>query len=781
MRFKDPQKVHGVVGHGVPIADEFVQIRLGGDMALFAGLGRLLLEADDRNPGSVVDRDFIAEHCAGFDEYEKRTRAVDLDTVTEATGIDREQLERVARMLIASERTVFCWAMGLTQHRHAVATIGEATNLLLMRGMIGKPGAGVCPVRGHSNVQGDRTMGIWEKMPEEFLAALDTALRHHQPPQARTRHRRRDPGDARRRRQGLHRHGWQLRVGHARHRGHRGRAAQLRADGADLDQAQPQPRRARADGPHPSDTGPHRPRHAGRRQAAGLGRGLDVDGAPVARQPDAAERAPAQRGRDRVRAGHAPFWASITPCRGKQFRGDYDRIRDAIADVVPGCTDYNSRVRQPDGFQLPHPPRDSREFPTTTGKANFAVNPLEWVPVPPGRLVLQTLRSHDQYNTTIYGLDDRYRGVKGGRRVVFVNPADIASLGLADGMRVDLISEFTDAAGNLEERRAKDFLVVPYSTPVGNAAAYYPETNPLVPLDHTAAQVEHAGLQGGRRPTRARSMGRVTARRPASHLTADAVTTRPETLAVEEPLEIRVNGSAITVTMRTPGSDVELAQGFLLTEGVIGQRDDIATVQYCRGAGDDGANTYNVLDVTLAPGIAMPDLDVTRNFYTTSSCGVCGKGSIDAVRTISRHSPGDDPTVVAAETLSAMPDQLRTAQRVFASTGGLHGAALFDADGTMLVVREDIGRHNAVDKVIGWAVEHERIPLTGAVLLVSGRASFELTQKAVMAGIPMLAAVSAPSSLAVDLASQAGLTLVAFLRGESMNVYTRADRVEHAG
>jgi FdhD protein len=276
-------------------------------------------------------------------------------------------------------------------------------------------------------------------------------------------------------------------------------------------------------------------------------------------------------------------------------------------------------------------------------------------------------------------------------------------------------------------------------------------------------------------------MGRVTARRRASHLTADTVTTRPETLAVEEPLELRINGTAITVTMRTPGSDVELAQGFLLTEGVIGQRDDIARVEYCRGAGEDGANTYNVLDVTLAPGVPMPDVDVTRNFYTTSSCGVCGKGSIDAIRQISRHAPGDDPTVVSAETLSAMPDRLRSAQRVFASTGGLHGAALFEADGTTLVVREDIGRHNAVDKVIGWAVEHERIPLSGTVLLVSGRASFELTQKAVMAGIPILAAVSAPSSLAVDLASQAGLTLVAFLRGESMNVYTRPDRVEHPG
>lgn len=276
-------------------------------------------------------------------------------------------------------------------------------------------------------------------------------------------------------------------------------------------------------------------------------------------------------------------------------------------------------------------------------------------------------------------------------------------------------------------------------------------------------------------------MGRVTARRRASHLTADTITTRPETLVVEEPLELRVNGAAITVTMRTPGSDVELAQGFLLTEGVVGQRDDIARVEYCRGAGPDGTNTYNVLDVTLAPGVSMPDIDVTRNFYTTSSCGVCGKGSIDAVRTISRHSPGDDPTVVASETLSAMPDQLRSAQRVFASTGGLHGAALFDADGAMLVVREDIGRHNAVDKVIGWAVEQGRIPLSGTVLLVSGRASFELTQKSIMAGIPVLAAVSAPSSLAVDLASQAGLTLVAFLRGESMNVYTRPDRVKHAG
>ena len=272
-------------------------------------------------------------------------------------------------------------------------------------------------------------------------------------------------------------------------------------------------------------------------------------------------------------------------------------------------------------------------------------------------------------------------------------------------------------------------------------------------------------------------MGRVTARRPVSHLRGETATRRADTVVVEEPLEIRVNGSAITVTMRTPGSDFELAQGFLLTEGLIGRRGDIATVRYCAGAGQDGANNYNVLDVTLAPGVALPDLDITRNFYTTSSCGVCGKASLDAVQLASSHSPGDDPSMVPAATLAAMPSQLRSAQKVFATTGGLHGAALFGVDGSVLAVREDVGRHNAVDKVIGWAVESGRVPLAGTVLLVSGRASFELTQKAVMAGVPILAAVSAPSSLAVDLAARSGLTLVAFLRGESMNLYSRADRV----
>ncbi|UMB67493.1 formate dehydrogenase accessory sulfurtransferase FdhD [Mycobacterium paraterrae] len=272
-------------------------------------------------------------------------------------------------------------------------------------------------------------------------------------------------------------------------------------------------------------------------------------------------------------------------------------------------------------------------------------------------------------------------------------------------------------------------------------------------------------------------MGRVTARRPVRHVSAATTVQRPETVAVEEPLEIRVDGTPISVTMRTPGSDFELAQGFLLTEGVIGRRDDVETIRYCSGAGEDGLNTYNVLDITTAPSVPAPDVEVTRNFYTTSSCGVCGKASLDAVRLNSRYPVGDQVMQVSADVLTGMPDRLRAAQKVFAATGGLHGAALFEAGGLLLAAREDIGRHNAVDKVIGWALENDRLPLHGTVLLVSGRASFELTQKAVMAGIPVLAAVSAPSSLAVDLACESGLTLVAFLRGDSMNIYSRPDRV----
>jgi FdhD protein len=272
-------------------------------------------------------------------------------------------------------------------------------------------------------------------------------------------------------------------------------------------------------------------------------------------------------------------------------------------------------------------------------------------------------------------------------------------------------------------------------------------------------------------------MGRVTVRRPVIRLSADGERRRPDTLAAEEPFEIRVNDVPLTVTMRTPGDDVELAHGFLLTEGVIGDREDVLTARYCAGTDDDGANTYNVLDVRLAPHVPPPDPSVTRNFYTTSSCGVCGKAALDAVRLATRFPPGTDESRVTTTVLAGMPDQLRAKQKLFASTGGIHAAGLFTADGELLAVREDVGRHNAVDKVLGWALLGGRVPLAGCVLLVSGRASFELAQKAAMAGVPVLAAVSAPSSLAVDVAEEQGMTLIGFLRGESMNVYAGAQRV----
>jgi len=272
-------------------------------------------------------------------------------------------------------------------------------------------------------------------------------------------------------------------------------------------------------------------------------------------------------------------------------------------------------------------------------------------------------------------------------------------------------------------------------------------------------------------------MGRVTARRPVRRITADGETSRPDSLAVEEPMEIRVGGRPLAVTMRTPGNDIDLAHGFLLTEGVIGSRQDISVARYCDGVDELGRNTYNVLDVTLAAGVAPPAASVERNFYTTSSCGVCGKASLDSVKLSSRYSPATDTSAVTTAVLANLPDKLREAQKVFDSTGGLHAAGLFTTAGELLVAREDVGRHNAVDKAIGWAVQASRVPLTGCVLMVSGRASFELVQKAVMAGIPVLAAVSAPSSLAVELAAEAGVTVVGFLRGATMNVYSRGDRV----
>ncbi|MFE3059957.1 FdhF/YdeP family oxidoreductase [Nocardia sp. NPDC059239] len=485
LRFKDPQKVHGIVGSGVAIADTFLQIRIGGDQALFQALGRLVVEAEDRSPGTVLDRDFIDRHCAGFDEYVEHIRRVDLEAVVDATGLTLDQIADTASQLVNSRRTVICWAMGLTQQTHGVATITDAVNLLLLRGMIGKAGAGVCPVRGHSNVQGDRTMGIWEKMPESFLAALDAEFAITCP-----REHGYDTVDAIR----------AMRDGRARVFMAMGGNFAAATPDSDATAAalrkctltvQVSTKLNRSHLVHgstalilPSLGRTDKDLQAGVAQAVTvedsmsvvhLSRGRLKPAGPQLRSEVVivCELAETLFGPE-----HSVPWA--------RFASNYDTIRDSIARVVPGFTDFNARVRKPDGFVLPHPPRDARIFETRSGKANFAVNPMRSVPVPADGLILQTLRSHDQYNTTVYGLDDRYRGVAGGRRVLFINPIDLERLGFADGDRADLVSEWTRADGEVERRVAENFRLVTYPTPPGNAAAYYPETNPLVPLDHVA-------------------------------------------------------------------------------------------------------------------------------------------------------------------------------------------------------------------------------------------------------------------------------------------------------
>jgi len=271
-------------------------------------------------------------------------------------------------------------------------------------------------------------------------------------------------------------------------------------------------------------------------------------------------------------------------------------------------------------------------------------------------------------------------------------------------------------------------------------------------------------------------MGRVTRRHAVLRVGPTETIRRSDTLAVEEPLEIRLNGEPYLVTMRTPGNDIDLVHGLLYSEGIITERSDIVLARYCAGSGPEGVNTYNVLDITLAPLVSTPASAARRNTLTTSACGICGTTTIDQVLRESRYAV--DPQVrIPAELVLSAPTRLRQQQRTFDQTGGLHAAGLLGLDSEMQCVREDVGRHNAVDKVIGWAIREQLLPLRQMILAVSGRASFELTQKAVLAGIPVLAAVSAPSSLAAELAEEAGLTLVGFVRGETMNVYTHPERI----
>ncbi len=477
MRFDNPQKVRGVLGRGVQLADLHLPIRINGDLALFSAVNRLLLDA------GAVDAGFLDTYCDGLEPLRAHLSALSWPDVLEATGLPRAQIEELAGLARGSRRTVVCWAMGLTQHRNSVATIREIVNFLLLRGMIGKPGAGLCPVRGHSNVQGDRTMGIHERPSAAFLDRMEAALGFPMP---------REPGadvvdTIRGMRDG------RIKVFLAMGGNFLSAAPDTEATTAALRRCRltvsvaTKPNRSHllgSDGTTqalllPTLGRTERDVRGGREQvvtvedsmsAVHASRGRLEPASPELRSEVAivcqlAERVlgPGGRGLD---------WAALAD--------DYDRVRDLIAAAIPGFDDFNAR--RDAGFVLPHGPRDARRFDTPSGRAQLTVNDLRVLRAPQGHLVLQTLRSHDQYNTTIYGLNDRYRGIRAGRRVVMVNAADLAELGIADGAVVDLVGLADDGVA----RRAERFRVVAYDTPRGCAAAYYPETNPLVPLDSVA-------------------------------------------------------------------------------------------------------------------------------------------------------------------------------------------------------------------------------------------------------------------------------------------------------
>ena len=536
LRFENPQTVRGVAFGGTQLADGFVHIRLGGDQALFQAIGKHLLETEERD-GGVLDRAFIAAHTSGFEAYRDAMRDAAWPDLVAATGIPEDALRRVGEAVRTSKATIVCWAMGLTQHKHSVATLRDVVNILLLQGNIGRRGAGVCPVRGHSNVQGDRTVGIYEKPSEAFLSALDrefafAAPRAHGYDTVAAIRAMRDgrvrlflgmggnfvsaTPDTAVVETGMANVGLTVHVSTKLNRSHvvTGRRALILptlgrtdrdrrtgADGALREQrvtvedsmgavhasrgrlAPPSEEllsevaivarlcalvfgeagagaRASATAPLTASSEHGLPEH-----------GLPEHGAAEAELPD-----PAGVGHPR-NVPHAD-WAAL--------EADYALIRSHIERVIPGFDDYEQRIDKGRTLHLPNGPRDARRFATADGRARFTVNPLEYPVIPEGRLLLQTLRSHDQYNTTIYGKDDRYRGIHGGRRVVLVNALDIAALGVAEGETVDLVSEWTRPDGAIEERRAPEFRVVAYSTPRGNAAAYYPETNVLVPLDSVA-------------------------------------------------------------------------------------------------------------------------------------------------------------------------------------------------------------------------------------------------------------------------------------------------------
>jgi molybdopterin-dependent oxidoreductase alpha subunit len=468
--FAHPQHLRGILGKATPLASTYLQVKVNGDMALFRGVAKALVTM------GAADAGFIREHGSGYEEYRSLLEATPWAEIEERSGIGRDAIEELALLLAEGEkRLITCWAMGLTQHRNAVATIREIANLHLMLGAIGRPGAGLCPVRGHSNVQGDRTMGIFEKMPEPFLAALEKQAGVPIP----------------------RKHGFD--TVDSLHAMHDGRAKVFIALGGNFAQATPDSgftaaalQKCQLTCHIATKLNRSHLIHGkralilpclGRSEADG-GRFVTTENSMGVVQSSEGKLRPASEHLlsepDLVARMAEAVLGDVGKIRWRWLAEDYDRLRTWIEAVVPGFENFNARVRQPGGFYLPNAAKD-RIWNTPNSKANFSAAPLDSFRASAGRFLLQTLRSHDQFNTTIYGLDDRYRGISGMRDIVFLNPEDLAALGVKPGGRIDVTSHWTDG-----ERHLKGFRAIPYDMPRGMAAAYFPEANVLVPAGHVA-------------------------------------------------------------------------------------------------------------------------------------------------------------------------------------------------------------------------------------------------------------------------------------------------------
>ncbi len=478
-RFSHPQDPVDVVGRSHELATTFLQVRINGDVALFKGIAKAILAREAAAPGTVLDHAFLRDHTSGFEAYRAALEEVSWDEIVLASGVDRAAIEHAAQVVCEAERTIMCWAMGITQHKNGVANVQEIVNVLLLRGNVGKPGAGACPVRGHSNVQGDRTMGIWERMPDAFLDRLGAEL-DFEPPRAHGKDtvetiRAMCAGeidvffamggnflsaapDTERTAEGLRRCGLTVHVSTKLHRGHL----------VTGDEALVLPCLGRTE----IDA-----------QATGLQfvtveNSMCVVSASHGKLPPAARTLRSEVWIVCELARRALAGRSRVDWEG--LAGDYDRIRELVARVVPGFFDFNARVREPGGFYLGNAARE-RIFETSTSLARFTVHSIPRHELRDGQLLMMTIRSHDQYNTTVYGLRDRYRGIAHGRRIFFMHPEDRAERGLAPGDVVDIRSHAADG-----ERVAERFTVVDYALPRGCAATYFPEANVLVPLDSVA-------------------------------------------------------------------------------------------------------------------------------------------------------------------------------------------------------------------------------------------------------------------------------------------------------